>query len=102
MTVDPVEVTDGYCWKVNFRLETQISGNSEPVITRSDNSHQWKTHNLVPDYLVTHVRARYNGPAPKINQNLGVKVDDRSVKPKMAEILIFLEFVTLPPQCLEP
>ena len=43
VTVDPVEVTYGDGWKVNFGLET-------------------------------HIRARYNWPLPKINQNLGSQV----------------------------
>ena len=42
VAVDPVEVTDGDGWKVNFGL-------------------------------VTHVRACYNGPLPKFDQNLDIK-----------------------------
>ena len=43
VTVDPVEVTDGDGWKVNFAL-------------------------------VTHIRACYNGPLPKFDQDLGNRV----------------------------
>ena len=42
VTVDPVEVTDGDGWKVNFAL-------------------------------VTHIRACYNGPLPKFDQDLDIK-----------------------------
>ena len=42
VAVDPVEVADGYGWKVNFGFET-------------------------------HIRARYNRPFPKVNQNLEIK-----------------------------